>query len=84
MDEGRNMCLMFPQLIEFEGSQDEQRKQREAFRPTYVSCLFCEEALPLINALVLKMSYLLRTANDGYSRWNAEVGRNGSEQPAVE
>lgn len=36
MDEGRNVCLLFPQLIEFEGSQDEQRKQRDAFKPTYV------------------------------------------------
>lgn len=34
MDEGRNVCLLFPQLIELEGSQDEQRKKREAFKPT--------------------------------------------------
>ncbi|KAJ5586668.1 uncharacterized protein N7459_002433 [Penicillium hispanicum] len=34
MDEGRNVCLIFPQLIEFSGSQDEQRKQREVFMPT--------------------------------------------------
>ncbi|KAJ5981517.1 hypothetical protein N7499_001475 [Penicillium canescens] len=34
MDEGRNVCLIFPQLIELEGSSDEQREQREAFKPT--------------------------------------------------
>lgn len=36
MDEGRNVCLLFPQLIEFHGSQDEQRKQMEQFKPKYV------------------------------------------------
>lgn len=36
MDEGRNVCLLFPQLIELEGSPDEQRKQRERFKPTSV------------------------------------------------
>ncbi|KAJ5688794.1 hypothetical protein N7462_003186 [Penicillium macrosclerotiorum] len=34
MDEGRNVCLIFPQLIQFEGSAEEQRKQMEAFKPT--------------------------------------------------
>ncbi|KAJ5795307.1 hypothetical protein N7457_001906 [Penicillium paradoxum] len=34
MDEGRKMCLIFPQLIELEGSSDEQRQQREIFKPT--------------------------------------------------
>ncbi|KAJ5182435.1 hypothetical protein N7492_000051 [Penicillium capsulatum] len=34
MDEGRNVCLLFPQLIELRGSPDEQRKQREMFKPT--------------------------------------------------
>ncbi|KAJ5517644.1 Glutathione-dependent formaldehyde-activating enzyme/centromere protein V [Penicillium expansum] len=34
MDEGRNMCLIFPQLIEFEGSSHERREKREAFKPT--------------------------------------------------
>ncbi|KAJ5466600.1 hypothetical protein N7539_009556 [Penicillium diatomitis] len=34
MDEGRNMCLLFPQLIELEGSSDEQREQRNIFKPT--------------------------------------------------
>ncbi|KAJ5958032.1 Glutathione-dependent formaldehyde-activating enzyme/centromere protein V [Penicillium vulpinum] len=33
MDEGRNMCLIFPQLIEIEGSSEEQRERREAFKP---------------------------------------------------
>jgi len=29
------MCLLFPQMIELEGSHDEQRKQREeVFKPT--------------------------------------------------
>lgn len=43
MDEGRNVCLLFPQLIEFEGSLDEQRKQMEAFRPTYDSRFLLDE-----------------------------------------
>lgn len=34
MDEGRNVCLLFPQLIEFEGSVEEQKKQRDLFKPT--------------------------------------------------
>ncbi|KAJ5462579.1 hypothetical protein N7475_007523 [Penicillium sp. IBT 31633x] len=34
MDEGRNVCLIFPQLIELEGSSDEQRQKREIFKPT--------------------------------------------------
>ncbi|KAJ5765204.1 hypothetical protein N7520_004763 [Penicillium odoratum] len=34
MDEGRTTCLLFPQLIEREGSQDERRKQLEVFKPT--------------------------------------------------
>ncbi|KAI1832408.1 hypothetical protein DTO006G1_8136 [Penicillium roqueforti] len=34
MDEGRNMCLIFPQLIQLEGSSQEQRKKREVFKPT--------------------------------------------------
>lgn len=37
MDEGRNVCLLFPQLLEIEGSLDEQRKRREVFMPTFVS-----------------------------------------------
>jgi uncharacterized membrane protein len=39
MDEGRNVCLIFPQLIELEGSSDEQREQRGAFKPTYVHAM---------------------------------------------
>lgn len=35
MDEGRNVCLLFPQLIEFHGSPDEQRMQQEIFKPKY-------------------------------------------------
>lgn len=38
MDEGRNVCLLFPQLIEFRGSPDEQRKQQEIFKPKYGLC----------------------------------------------
>lgn len=38
MDEGRNVCLLFPQLIEFHGSPEERRKQMEQFRPKYVFC----------------------------------------------
>ncbi|KAJ5165652.1 Glutathione-dependent formaldehyde-activating enzyme/centromere protein V [Penicillium coprophilum] len=34
MDEGRNMCLIFPELIEIEGSTKEQREKREVFKPT--------------------------------------------------
>ncbi|KAJ5948016.1 hypothetical protein N7466_001031 [Penicillium verhagenii] len=34
MDEGRNMCLLFPQLIHLEGSSDERRKRLEEFKPT--------------------------------------------------
>ncbi|QQK43626.1 Glutathione-dependent formaldehyde-activating enzyme/centromere protein V [Penicillium digitatum] len=34
MDEGRNMCLIFPQLIELAGSSLEQREKTEAFKPT--------------------------------------------------
>lgn len=34
MDEGRNVCLLFPQLLKFGGSRDEQRKQLEAFKPS--------------------------------------------------
>jgi hypothetical protein len=36
MDEGRNTVLLFPSSIEFKGSLDEQRSQRDFFRPTYV------------------------------------------------
>lgn len=38
MDEGRNMCLIFPQLIEIEGSSQEQREKRAVFKPRYVRC----------------------------------------------
>jgi hypothetical protein len=41
MDEGRRMCLIFPQLIKLEGSDEEQRQQREIFKPTYVHVLSC-------------------------------------------
>ncbi|KAJ5536013.1 hypothetical protein N7513_009199 [Penicillium frequentans] len=34
MDEGRNTCLLYPQLIQFEGTADERRKQLELFKPT--------------------------------------------------
>ncbi|OQD93499.1 hypothetical protein PENSOL_c032G02427 [Penicillium solitum] len=33
MDEGRNMCLIFPGLIELEGSSQEKREKREIFKP---------------------------------------------------
>jgi hypothetical protein len=38
MDEGRNMCLIFPQLIEVEGSSQEQREKKAVFKPRYVRC----------------------------------------------
>jgi hypothetical protein len=31
MDEGRNMCLLFPQLIDLSGSPDEQRHRMQHF-----------------------------------------------------
>ncbi|CAG7927624.1 unnamed protein product [Penicillium olsonii] len=34
MDEGRNVCLIFPQSIEVEGSNDERRRKMELLRPT--------------------------------------------------
>ncbi|CAI7571506.1 unnamed protein product [Penicillium viridicatum] len=34
MDEGRNMCLIFPELIELEGSSQQQREKRDIFKPT--------------------------------------------------
>ena len=34
MDEGRNMCLLFPQLIDFSDEPDEQRKRLQAFLPS--------------------------------------------------
>ncbi|CAG8092918.1 unnamed protein product [Penicillium nalgiovense] len=33
MDEGNNVCLIFPELISVEGSHDEQKHRREAFYP---------------------------------------------------
>ena len=39
MDEGRNMCLLFPQLIDFSDSPDEQRHRVQTFLPTYVRYL---------------------------------------------
>lgn len=39
MDEGRNVCLLFPQLIELGGSPDEKRRKVEAFQPRY-GCMF--------------------------------------------
>jgi hypothetical protein len=40
MDEGRNVCLIFPELIEVEGSDEEQRRKREPLKPRYVLMLF--------------------------------------------
>ncbi|KAJ5597109.1 hypothetical protein N7450_003567 [Penicillium hetheringtonii] len=55
MDEGRNTCLLFPQLIEFEGSLDEQREQRDRFQP---SChIFYEQRIMDIP--------------DGITKWSA-------------
>lgn len=34
MDEGRNMCLLFPQLIDFSNSPEEQRERISTFMPT--------------------------------------------------
>lgn len=34
MDEGRNMCLLFPQLIDFSTSPEEQRERISAFLPS--------------------------------------------------
>jgi hypothetical protein len=34
MDEGRNMCLMFPQLIDFSHSPEEQRERIATFLPS--------------------------------------------------
>lgn len=39
MDEGRNMCLIFPQLIDLKGTDDEVRLHRQVFKPTYVICI---------------------------------------------
>lgn len=38
MDEGRNMCLIFPQLIDFSHSPEEQRERIATFLPSSVSC----------------------------------------------
>ncbi|KAJ5754293.1 hypothetical protein N7533_003836 [Penicillium manginii] len=77
MDEGRNVCLLFPQLIEFEGSIEEQKKQRELFKPTYVQTVF-----NLIHGdVLLTVSYLFRChiyyeqrimdLPDGITKWSA-------------
>jgi hypothetical protein len=34
MDEGRKTCLLFPELIELEGSDEEIRQKREPLKPT--------------------------------------------------
>ncbi|CAG7949888.1 unnamed protein product [Penicillium salamii] len=54
MDEGRNMCLLFPQLIDFSDSPDEQRHRVQTFMPT---ChIFYENRLRDINDSVTKWS----------------------------
>jgi hypothetical protein len=40
MDEGRNACLVFPESIEVEGSDEEQRRKKEPLKPTYVLTRF--------------------------------------------
>ncbi|KAJ5490699.1 hypothetical protein N7539_002266 [Penicillium diatomitis] len=53
MDEGRNMCLLFPQLIDFSHSADEQRERIATFLP---SChIFYEKRL--------------RDIHDGIKKW---------------
>ncbi|KAJ5177273.1 uncharacterized protein N7482_003150 [Penicillium canariense] len=88
MDEGRNMCLVFPQLIQLEGSQDEQRKQRDAFRPTYV--YVCR--LPRLNMTVDLSSrchifYEQRMMDipDGITKWSGmdENSQRMDDQGAV-
>jgi hypothetical protein len=36
MDEGRNVCLIFPEAIVAGDSDEERQKWREAFAPEYV------------------------------------------------
>lgn len=31
MDEGRNVCLLFPELIDFGGNEEEQKERRRIF-----------------------------------------------------
>ncbi|KAJ5104339.1 hypothetical protein NUU61_001686 [Penicillium alfredii] len=45
MDEGRNVCLLFPASIDFNGSEDENRQKREAFKPT------CQRAMDIADGL---------------------------------
>ncbi|KAJ5984019.1 hypothetical protein N7481_006118 [Penicillium waksmanii] len=53
MDEGRNMCLLFPQLIDFSTSPEEQRERVSTFLP---SChIFYESRL--------------RDIHDGIPKW---------------
>lgn len=54
MDEGRNMCLLFPQLIDFSNSPEEQRERVETFLP---SCHIFYE-------------YRLRDIHDGIPKWS--------------
>lgn len=36
MDEGRNVCLIFPELIDYKASGVDHHTWREAFEPKYV------------------------------------------------
>jgi hypothetical protein len=54
MDEGRNMCLLFPQLVDFSDSPDEQRDRVQTFLPT---ChIFYENRLRDIHDGIIKWS----------------------------
>ncbi|KAJ5673724.1 hypothetical protein N7507_002851 [Penicillium longicatenatum] len=54
MDEGRNMCLLFPQLIDFSSSPEEQRERVETFLPS------CH----------IFYKYRLRDIHDGIPKWS--------------
>lgn len=70
MDEGRRVCLIFPESIDFEDSEQGMSVWRAAFEATYVS--------PFYGLLVLvddcQLSYLLRRTRHRDPGWKTKVG----------
>lgn len=72
MDEGRNVCLLFPELIDLTGSDEEKRRKLGAFKPTYACRHGCCQFLLLTHLSRCHIFYEQRVLDieDGLPKWS--------------
>lgn len=69
MDEGRNVCLVFPELIDYEASEKDHDEWRRAFAPKYVHTT-AWRGIP-VTIRLMSIDYISSTP---VAQWKSQMG----------